>query len=58
MLWAIDTGRGGAVINIWGILLPALAVVVYLVAALLSATCRAKTAPRQPPGRGGEGADS
>ena len=58
VLWAIDTGRGGAVINIWGILLPALAVVVYLVAALLPATRRAKTAPRQPPGRGGEGAVS
>ena len=58
VLWAIDTGRGGAVINIWGILLPALAVIVYLVAALLPATRRAKTAPRQPPGRGGEGAVS
>ena len=58
VLWAIDTGRGGAVINIWGILLPALAVIVYLVAALLPSTRRAKTAPRQPPGRGGEGAVS
>ena len=58
VLWAMDTGRGGAVINIGGILLPALAVIVYLVAALLPSTRRAKTAPRQPPGRGGEGAVS
>lgn len=35
VLWAIDTGRGGAVINIWGVLLPGLAVLVYLVAAVL-----------------------
>ncbi|MFD5868135.1 hypothetical protein ACFWGD_05900 [Corynebacterium sp. NPDC060344] len=35
VLWAMDPGRGGAAINIWGILLPGLAVLVYLVAAAL-----------------------
>lgn len=42
VLWAIDTGRGGAVINIWGILLPGLAVLVYLVAAVLPSSAGRK----------------
>ena len=42
VLWTIDTGRGGAVINIWGILLPGLAVLVYLVAAVLPSSAGRK----------------
>lgn len=42
VLLTIESGRGGAVINIWGILLPGLAVLVYLVAAVLPSSAGRK----------------
>ena len=42
VLLTIDSGRGGAVINIWGILLPGFAVLVYLVAAVLPSSAGRK----------------
>ena len=44
VLLTIDSGRGGAVINIWGILLPGLAVLVYLVAAVLPSSAGTRRA--------------
>lgn len=40
LAWAMDPDRNDPVINIWGILLPGLAVIVYLVAAALPSTRR------------------
>lgn len=40
VLWAMNPDRSDPVINIWGILLPGLAVLVYLVAAALPSTRR------------------
>ena len=40
LVWATDPDRNDPVINVWGILLPGLAVVVYLVAAALPSTRR------------------
>ena len=49
VLWTIDTGRGGAVINIWGTLLPGLAVLVYLVAAVLPSSAGTRRAVHRRP---------
>ena len=47
VIWFADSGAGGAPINIWGILLPGLAAIVYLVAALLP-SARGAGAGRSP----------
>ncbi|MBP2333229.1 MULTISPECIES: hypothetical protein [Corynebacterium] len=40
LVWATDPDRNDPVINVWGILLPGLAVIIYLVAAALPSTRR------------------
>ena len=40
IVWATDPDRNDPVINVWGILVPGLAVIVYLVAAALPSTRR------------------
>ncbi|HHU66478.1 MAG: hypothetical protein GX859_11580 [Corynebacterium humireducens] len=41
ILWALDRGRTGAAVNVIGVLLPPIAAVTFLVAALLPQTRRA-----------------
>lgn len=42
LVWATDPDRNDPVINVWGILLPGLAVIVYLVAAVLPSSAGRK----------------